>query len=97
MKITFKSIVIIRATESRHTAKIEIPRSVWQEHGIKAGDKIRVAIVGRVFETKVFGDDTQKRFPIPIELRRELRLRDSETVEVEIEKIEGNEGGDNEE
>jgi len=86
MKISFASIVIMRAKGGRQSAKIEIPRSVWQEHGLQNGDKITVTIIGRVFESRISGSDVQKLFTIPIELCRELRLRDSESVEVEIEK-----------
>lgn len=88
MKISFKSIVIMRAKGGKASAKIEVPRSVWQEHGLRVGDVIRVAIIGRVFESRISGTETQKLFTIPLELCRELRLRDSESVEVEVEKME---------
>ena len=84
--IKFTSIVMVRASGDRHTAKIEIPQSVWQEHGLKVGDDITVSIIGRVFDSKISGDDKEQMFRIPIELRRELRLKDSESIEVEIEK-----------
>ncbi|MBI4020461.1 MAG: hypothetical protein HY367_03950 [Candidatus Aenigmarchaeota archaeon] len=85
MKLTFKAMVIVRAAGGKAQSKIEIPRYIWQGHEIMKGDALSVEIHGRTFGSKVKGTESQRIFTIPTELRRELRLHDSEIVEVTIE------------